>query len=804
MLSRHSFRYLALTSLLAAAPSHPQQITRTTLGPNASPDRLAFSEGFAHVAYVGDQGSRQTVFLDGKPGVVFDKVISQIPVLSADGRHCAYAGKRGLQSFVSVDGKEYGPFDEVYAAPAYQGWTGNIDTQARDPKAYDRNPVQPMLFSPDGAHFAFIARSGGQEVVMEDGKQLAAGHGVVGRELSFSSVGNHLLFAMQDAGQNSTTVYVDNVPGPPMHTAEKPRFTTDGKHVFYIASRSPLKPFLVLDGKAGPAFSAIHDLTVSRDGSHVAYVGMGRTMYDPTVVVDGRSTAGASHVWMSSDGQHVAYLMANGRGRGGSMVIDGKPGQNYDSVDSVTFTPKGGVIYRAMSNQHSFVVVNGTESPAYLSTSTFLFSDDGQHFAYIARDQDGTAMVLDGRPLKHFSSIQDNPSRSDSPHFTTDGSLVYFAQGKLVRNEEVLGDGGEVSPDGKHVASLKLTGQGSSSPTAQVTIDGKPGPVWTSVLGLTFSPDSRHYAYAGGKPGNHGGFTIIRDGVSIADAPDAGFLRFSKDSQHLLASGVSHTGAVHDVLYLDGTSIADVDATASYNAVAVWSPQGHELTVVVPTLSHQLELLRYPEAAVVPVSVASGGAVDLAESKRLVGDGGAMPGMAMTEGNSAAPLAGSSPSSHGRSTGSDYGAPAGAVSSIQIASGTEAHLRLLDAVDSLHPPAGGYVRGELTAPLPVVGVDPLPSGTQVSLQMTQTSSGWELKVASFSLHAGSSTAPLNHWVTPLSAGAAARIQSAAETVNNLAGLFGKGTRSRTPAAGSPTGMKRLILPPATTLSFIFQ
>ena len=71
------------------------------------------------------------------------------------------------------------------------------------------------------------------------------------------------------------------------------------------------------------------------------------------------------------------------------------------------------------------------------------------------------------------------------------------------------------------------------------------GPLFDSVAGLTFSPDSQHYAY-GGHRGNRE--MIVRDGNFLPEHDGVSPPAFSPDSQHLAycARDEENTGLVFD------------------------------------------------------------------------------------------------------------------------------------------------------------------------------------------------------------------------------------------------------------------
>ncbi len=134
-----------------------------------------------HTARVVQQGAKQLVLRDGKPGPEYDRIGAV--AFSADGRTLAYEAIKGKQRVVVLDDQEW-PLD----ADVVQGSI----TMSRDSKrlalvAYAKDKYQVMVdgrpdppfdyvfpatlrFSPDSRHTGYLALKGKKLQVVVDGK----------------------------------------------------------------------------------------------------------------------------------------------------------------------------------------------------------------------------------------------------------------------------------------------------------------------------------------------------------------------------------------------------------------------------------------------------------------------------------------------------------------------------------------------------------------------------------------------------------------------------------------------------------
>ncbi len=241
----------------------------------------------------------------------------------------------------------------------------------------------------------------------------------------------------------------------------------------------------VVDGEMGLEYDWIGPLEFSPRGEHFTYRA---ALY---VVLDGREIGPYGRLSVigpprfSSDGRRIAYMVrqVGGERAGWGVVVDGETwSEGYEAVeeDSLTWSSDGErLAYVAALDRHEWsVVVDSVPGKAHpeIDPKSLVFSPDGSRTAYIAR-----------KPTKE-----------------------YFRDG----------------PGGK---PLRRTSRGGWT----AVVDGVEGPEFHWLGSLTFSPDSRHVAYAAG-PARGSGHVFL-DGQELpgSEAPKVGRIVFSPDSRRL-------------------------------------------------------------------------------------------------------------------------------------------------------------------------------------------------------------------------------------------------------------------------------
>ena len=278
---------------------------------------------------------------------------------------------------------------------------------------------------------------------------------------------------------------------------------------------------VVVDGRAGPIWEWVQNLTFSPDGSHVAYAA--RTTRESVVVIDGepgpRFRRASAPAW-SSDGQCAIYAAE----RDGEcfLVTGGEAGVRFRASLAAVAPPANHMGRRV-------------PPPGPIPVAV---CPGGRRAAFVAQDERGCFVVVDDRAGPHVDEVFQD-------------SLVF-------------------SPDGCRCAYSTLEGGRNCA-----VVDGVPGPTFGSDVGpVCFSKDSQHYAYVGKEPAAS---TVVVDGRRRGTHRFVSLLEFSPDSQSwaCAAGAVAHEGWCWSAI-VDGRPDVEFDYVRSL----VFSPDGSHLAYV--------------------------------------------------------------------------------------------------------------------------------------------------------------------------------------------------------------------------------
>lgn len=328
--------------------------------------------------------------------------------------------------------------------------------------------------------------------------QLAPGQPVPGQPLGAAQPANAPQ-ARAGAAVNDTGPFtpppgtkIEPVVMAPVEQGAQFTVSPHGIHVATLA-HSGSRQVIIYDGVAGPKFdqiiSQINGVVFSPDGSRYAYCGQLGNEW--VVMLDGKELARGSRLsgaigptscmlGFTSNSKHLYFTSLQDNPSPSAPVrffFDGKPG------------PFG----------------------APYNTSEYVFSPDGNHFAYLLTDLSTphsmrTQLFIDGQPAPYNAG--DPQWSADSQHLFTK-RVVRVPNSPVGSVQEVLLDGKPfmraewvmlyIPPVGNMVVALVKRGVSRAPTTSFLVIGGKevPGSEITGNAGIknvAFSPDGKHYS----------------------------------------------------------------------------------------------------------------------------------------------------------------------------------------------------------------------------------------------------------------------------------------------------------------------
>ena len=280
-----------------------------------------------------------------------------------------------------------------------------------------------------------------------------------------------------------------------------------------------------------------------------------------------------------------------------SLFVDGNYGHVYDDIEDTAvgtypiFSDDGQhVAYVAKKGAFWCVVEDEHEGPMCDDVSRIIFSPDSKRFAYCASNKGKYQAIVDGQAGAQYLGIKDVTFSPDSKIF------AYLAlntkhQFKIILNNQEMPfeteayglDGARIkfcfSPNSKRFAYFCKEGDQWA-----VFEDGHAGPSFNHIgYGkLCFSPDSKHLAYP---VENDGKTMIIADDVISPSWDEVEYFKspFSQNGEHL-----SYQAKTGDwwMAIIDGKEAGIKYSRTAYGPGVLFSPNGKHYAYIMPYFEH--------------------------------------------------------------------------------------------------------------------------------------------------------------------------------------------------------------------------
>ncbi|ACH38177.1 lipoprotein, putative [Citrifermentans bemidjiense Bem] len=344
--------------------------------------------------------------------------------------------------------------------------------------------------------------------------------------------------AVYVAYRNGKSVVVHNGrSGPEYDKVANVSLSPDGQHVAYGVTVQEKQRRIVWDGREGDVYVDVWNPVFSPDNRHIAYIA--QIGEDSHIVVDGSITGAypsllSGNPVFAADASHVAFHLTPGAGGKGRLVVASRDLKHLKSWDCVNHEmvldadrTRAAAVVPAEGKQRAVIVslLNPEEikeGPLYEEVTGLTLSPDGASFAYVAVKEGRRYLVLDGKeePLPEGEMRQPPVVKPGGK-----GAGIILTTGKGFRLHPGFG-GGKDGRSYQEAAGLIYSKDGSQTAylarrekSIFAVVNGKESPGYDMIVTPKFSPDGRFLVCRARKDGRRFVVVLDRDGKVVREHP---------------------------------------------------------------------------------------------------------------------------------------------------------------------------------------------------------------------------------------------------------------------------------------------
>lgn len=385
---------------------------------------IIFSADSKRVAFVARREEKEIVVVDGVEGKPFDYISDLSALFSRDGKTVSYVGVRRSgreqKNVLVVNGAEV--MEEEYINSSYPKEPGNppayvikrgekwhVVLNGKPGPAYDQIGNN-IIFSSDKKHMLYRASRGRYDFIVLDGVEGKERGSITENSYAFGADGKPAYVMLNNRGR--WVVAGDIEHGPYDYVPGEIRFSEDGKRNAFVAERDRQR-FVVIDGVEGPRFDDItFDIRFSSDGKRYSYAGKRGAKQD--AVIDGVATDydEISSLLFSPDGKHLGVCARRGGSR--LTLVDGVERGTRDlGISGIIFSPDSrrfaGLARQGFKGDKQLIVIDGEPGQTYDGVSDLEFTPDSKHVIYTAERAGKFMVVVDGVESNEYDNWLTSP-----------------------------------------------------------------------------------------------------------------------------------------------------------------------------------------------------------------------------------------------------------------------------------------------------------------------------------------------------------------------------------------------------------
>ncbi len=317
---------------------------------------------------------------NGKESRYYHNVSTDINFI--DGKVAYWAWKSDKEKYFVVGNEEYGPYEKAYS----------------------------LKFSNNKKHFAFIAESKGKNIFVLDGKENA-----MPGEIKTHALGNEGSYAVVYTHEGSIHVIQNGATWPKTYSGtvwHQLRMTPDGKTLAGWFKQGD-KWYVVVNGKTeyGPYESYyyvkagdIFGLFLGQTGENVAYFTrlIEETSTGSEFYLNGKKLENAPRfgglaltVYKDDSGRIVGTGLMGGVEADMVAIADAASVGADNPLEAKYFGSH--LVFTKKKGELTYVVADNKEFGPFVDAGFFCSSHSGKHYAYIAENQNGKWVVVDGK-----------------------------------------------------------------------------------------------------------------------------------------------------------------------------------------------------------------------------------------------------------------------------------------------------------------------------------------------------------------------------------------------------------------------